>query len=578
MCSELVGHKLSSVISMSAFTLLTLGSAFVKPFYGLVICRGLAGIFASPALDISLMMLFEMWPSEMRTIPFAVYSVVSFLGLFLGPVIGVYIVHTGNWSWTQYMVLLIFAGCVPLVVWERETHKNTLLRRQKSSKTTKRPSLRLPKDLSRSFLMLFTKPRAFLFSLHSGSSFATFYAIFTVFPQIFAKTYSATLTFEALSLIGMMIGVVIGLVILIMNGSLSGGVRKGKLVQEGGSDLEKSDAAKVHEQRNSRLSFTPSRGNASILSRNGLSRKGSRSSLPLIRGSVGLNSSAQDPGRNIDLAVAATNYLNGVPENETKRIMPERILLILDKKPTFSDICSQLEAYELRLDRVELAKILVDTDDRMSVHGSLLLRSKSLHRDAAAAAIEIPAPPPAVTLSSTPAGPSKDYVWPLTVNSSQVLIAPRTRPVSQRKPQRPPRKFSSTQQHLRIAVLGSVLTTGSLFMLGWTAELPLPYLLPTVATGIFACGALLTFASGIEYLMAFYGPKDGENAVAGSTVLRYILSAVFPIFAIHLFEGLDVAWSSSVLGLISAALGLVPVIFLVFDNSSKKIGRRENVS
>lgn len=58
-----------------------------------------------------------------------------------------------------------------------------------------------------------------------------------------------------------------------------------------------------------------------------------------------------------------------------------------------------------------------------------------------------------------------------------------------------------------------------------------------------------------------YGPRYAASAVGANALLRYVLAAVFPLFAVSMYEGLGVGWATSVLGFCAAVMGVLPCIF-----------------
>jgi hypothetical protein len=65
----------------------------------------------------------------------------------------------------------------------------------------------------------------------------------------------------------------------------------------------------------------------------------------------------------------------------------------------------------------------------------------------------------------------------------------------------------------------------------------------------------------VMYLMDFYGPRYGASAMAANNLLRYLIGAAFPLFAVQMYKGLGIGWATSLLGFVQLALTPIPWLF-----------------
>lgn len=114
------------------------------------------------------------------------------------------------------------------------------------------------------------------------------------------------------------------------------------------------------------------------------------------------------------------------------------------------------------------------------------------------------------------------------------------------------------EERLYAAMLGSFLLPISLFWFGWTARADVHWISPILATIPFGMGNLLVFCSSILYLIDTYGPRSGASAAAANGVLRYVIGAVFPLFAVQMYRALGVGWATSLLSFVTVALLPIP--------------------
>lgn len=64
---------------------------------------------------------------------------------------------------------------------------------------------------------------------------------------------------------------------------------------------------------------------------------------------------------------------------------------------------------------------------------------------------------------------------------------------------------------------------------------------------------------------------NAASALAANGLLRYIFGAVFPLFAVQMYNGMGFQWASSLLGFVTIALLPVPWVLFIFG---KKIRGR----
>ena len=64
-----------------------------------------------------------------------------------------------------------------------------------------------------------------------------------------------------------------------------------------------------------------------------------------------------------------------------------------------------------------------------------------------------------------------------------------------------------------------------------------------------------------------------NSAIAGNTFVRSFAGAGFPLFATAMYHNLGVAWATSLLGFLCAALAPVPVLFFIYGKKIRKMSR-----
>lgn len=562
LCSKVIGRKVTSIISMATFALVTLGSAFITTLYPFVGCRVAAAILASPALDASLMILVEVWSPESRQTPLASYSLLLLLGVTIGPVIGPSLVYFENRSWTQYVTLFAFVPCFILLACIRETHRDTLRRRTPSKDTFKVPASDRMMVLGRPFISLCTRPKVLLCTALGGLNFGTFYATFTSLPGIFAEYSNVKAASRRLSFIGMIFGVIVGSVILSLIHFLMQWMKRAKQARSDPMKTEKDRAIRAHSHTDSRASITPFRHTPSAMSHLGQVQQHTRqSSFRYLKADATLH----DCDKNMDIAVAVANYLKDLSMNRGNRIEPERVLTVLEQSLAFDDLCLLLEGYDISFDRAALASVLAQTLPMATQEAGMVTKPLPVYD----------------SRLSTPNG--DDHIWPLPPHSPQIdspRTAARSHFVRSSRDELASSRVPtfSPQNPLWTALSGCVLSTGALLMFGWTLNLKIPWIIPALALGIFACGGYLVFVSTTQYLLLSSNSTDVDHAVAASNMFRWIFAAAFSLFAVPLFNAMDATWATSVLGFINAGAVVLASILLALDKVSKRSARSSNVA
>lgn len=554
--SEVFGRKSVYMICVPLYAIFMLASGLVQVLPGLLLCRFLAGVSASPALHMGWSTLGDLWIPDEKTIPLTIYVSSTFLGSTLGPVLGAYLVWEDSWRWTQYVVLCALGGCLLPVMLMHETSKKAILRRKLGQ------SARAPIDgyalslvFGKPVRMLLTEPIVLLYALYAAFNFGVLYAIYTAFPAVLAQAEHFGRGHQGLSFLGMSVGVIMGLIVYFLYETFIYRSRVARYKEERATEEERTlQTGRRASRTNNRFSFIRPSPEQITMSKIVSPDSPRRSSiLHTIRrlsapGYKNLETSQPDPHRNLNLAVAAARYMNSIPANEGKHIVPERILLLLNQNLEFSHLCVALEGYKLKFNRVKLAKTLYDALQDHPEPKSLII-SPTQHRLATEA-----------TLSSNPPLPLRRF-------SSPQL--PRPNP-EKRKTWIPPSNIPPPEWRLQPALPSSALIAASLFMLGWTAREGIHWIVPVIAMGIYSCSSLTTFLSTTLYSLECYGPTHGESAIGGSMMLVFLFGFAFPLFAQPMYLGLGPGLATSVFAFIAIVLGLVLSLLYVFGTALRR--------
>lgn len=118
---------------------------------------------------------------------------------------------------------------------------------------------------------------------------------------------------------------------------------------------------------------------------------------------------------------------------------------------------------------------------------------------------------------------------------------------------------------------GAVLPAG-LFWFAWTSDPNISYW-PQVISGILIGMGLMTiFLQGLNYIIDVY-KMNAASAIAANTFARSWVGAIFPLFATYMYNGLGIAWATSVLGFACVALYPVPILFFLYGAKIRAKGK-----
>lgn len=550
---EMYGRKTVYAMCIPFFSSFILASALVTNDYGLIILRFLAGMFGSPGLHAGWGTVSDMWTPEQHNEPLTVFITMVFLGSTCGPVLGGYLTWKMTWAWTQFVVLFAFALCVVPILAMRETSRKAIVQ-LREDKPARAPISRdfLLTAYIRPFRMLFAEPIVMCYSTYAAFNSGVLYAIYTAFPSVFARRAGFDLGAQGLSFLGMSVGVMIGCGVIIGWGMVlyNPAAKKHNEKAIGEEENNVRDQSRSSEKK---LTGSGLVRPQSSMSRSGLPSENRRSTLmrrlqALRKFSVVRSSSPESfsatPFRNYKLALAASGYLNE-HNSDGQFIVPEQVLALLDQDLDYDQLCKALQSYGLRVDRVELAKVLVSTlkagsgtseSEGPSPSGSALATAIEEHRRATLAAL----------------GSSECSYFSLSVASSTIVNNKRTNWLSLHDIA-PPQEW-----RLWLALPTPVLLTGSLFMLGWTARSGTHFMAPIIAFSIFAFSSLLIFMSMTQYVMACYSPSESAHAVAVCTMAMCLCGFVFPLFTLPMYRGIQAGWATSIFAFASIILGFIP--------------------
>lgn len=224
--SEFYGRRWVFYLTFTGYLAFNFLCAFTKTFAGLLVGRFLTGALASAPLTNAPGVLADVWGPIERGNAMAVFSMMTFVGPALGPVVSGFVELKENWRWTFY-VLLWMGGATELMMFMiPETLPSiVLLNKAKRIRRAKIPGFenilapveadnRLLKGIFRVALTrpwkILVDPISFFVAVYLSVVYALLYMLFTIYPIVFQQKRGWNSGVGELPLIGTVVGAVIG--------------------------------------------------------------------------------------------------------------------------------------------------------------------------------------------------------------------------------------------------------------------------------------------------------------------------------------------------------------------------------
>ncbi|TVY22234.1 Caffeine resistance protein [Lachnellula hyalina] len=207
----IIGRSPVYAATMAIFVILSLPTALVNNFAGLLVLRFLQGFFGSPCLAVGAATMQDMY--SLLYLPYALVAWVSsaFAGPALGPLISGFAVMAKGWRWSLWEILWA-AGPIFLLMFmllpETSTPNLLLRRAQRLRKLTGNERLQAQSEIDQRNLKpasilvdaiikpieITIKDPAILFvNLYTAILYGIYYSFFEVFPLVYPPMYGFSL-------------------------------------------------------------------------------------------------------------------------------------------------------------------------------------------------------------------------------------------------------------------------------------------------------------------------------------------------------------------------------------------------
>ncbi|EXJ54708.1 hypothetical protein A1O7_10049 [Cladophialophora yegresii CBS 114405] len=224
--SEFYGRRYVFYATFTLYNAFNFLCAFAPNFGSLLVGRLLTGTFASAPLTNAPGVLADVWGPVERGNAMAIFSMMTFIGPAIGPVISGFLELKEDWRWAFY-VLLWLGGVTELLMFTiPETLPSVVLinkaRRLRATGVPEYQDIRAPaeaegRDLGAMFKVALLRPWqilfdpiSFLVAIYLSIVYLLLYMLFTIYPIVFQEKRGWNSGVGELPLIGTVIGACIG--------------------------------------------------------------------------------------------------------------------------------------------------------------------------------------------------------------------------------------------------------------------------------------------------------------------------------------------------------------------------------
>jgi MFS transporter, DHA1 family, multidrug resistance protein len=227
--SEHYGRRYIFIITFFAYVAFNFLCAFPPNFAALLIGRLLTGTCSSAALTNAPGVIADLWGPIARGNAVAGFSMITFIGPALGPVISGFLQLTKGdrgWQWTFYVLIMLGGATIIPVLTIPETYQATVLinkaKRIRALNPAKYGHLQAPAEaqgrslatlyrvaLIRPWQILFD-PISFLVAIYISVVYTLLYMLFTIYPIVFQQKRHWNPGVGELPLLGTVVGALIG--------------------------------------------------------------------------------------------------------------------------------------------------------------------------------------------------------------------------------------------------------------------------------------------------------------------------------------------------------------------------------
>ncbi|KAG8675421.1 hypothetical protein FPOAC1_001400 [Fusarium poae] len=231
--SEFYGRRWIFYITFIAYMAFNFLCAFPTNFGSLLVGRFLAGVFISAPLSTTPGVLVDLWDPIERGNATGIFSLASWVGSSLGPIVSGFVQLKKDWRWGMYSVLWLGGVTVLLMFLIPETHTPTILTQK--SKRARQSGIEGYEHvvtegeedapgLAHVYKLALTRPWILMFdlisllcSVYTCIVFTLQFMLFSIYPIVFRDMRGWNAGVSQLPLLGQVVGAVLGTIVIFVD-------------------------------------------------------------------------------------------------------------------------------------------------------------------------------------------------------------------------------------------------------------------------------------------------------------------------------------------------------------------------
>jgi DHA1 family multidrug resistance protein-like MFS transporter len=227
----IIGRSPVYAATMALFTIISLPTALVNNFAGLLVLRFLQGFFGSPCLAIGAATMQDMY--SLLYLPYALVAWVSaaYCGPALGPLLSGFAVTAQGWRWSLWeilwaagpifliMFMLLPETSTPNILLRRAqrlrklTGDNRLLAQSETDQKNMKPAAIVIDAIVKPIEITIKDPAIAFVNVYTAIIYGIYYSFFEVFPLVFLPYYGFSLGMIGVVFLCILVACMIGIVV-----------------------------------------------------------------------------------------------------------------------------------------------------------------------------------------------------------------------------------------------------------------------------------------------------------------------------------------------------------------------------
>ncbi|KAG1718950.1 MFS general substrate transporter [Suillus lakei] len=228
--SEQYGRRPIFLVTFPIYACFQVGCALSKNTVSIIIFRLLGGLFAAAPLTNSGALISDIWDAKTRGKALALFTLIPYVGLAVGPLVGGYVAQSGTpWPWLFWVLTILATLSFVLIYFTLPETYAPIILVQKAKQLRletgddryrapleliqkKQLHKRLEESLVRPFKILVREPMLIAVTAYMSFVYGCVYLLFEAYPVVFTEGYRFQPGFLGLTYLPLVAGSILGVI------------------------------------------------------------------------------------------------------------------------------------------------------------------------------------------------------------------------------------------------------------------------------------------------------------------------------------------------------------------------------